>query len=136
MGLVPEPSALLALALEGEDADYACAVAEAIAREGAIVPALFWFELREALLVGERRKRLPAERTAAFLGDVAVLNIVIDDLPSDAAVFELARKHTLTFLDAAYLEVASGRGARLATLDGALAKAAKRAGMGVFVGGV
>ena len=44
----------------------------------------------------------------------------------------LARQYGLTIYDAAYLELAMRRGATLATSDTALARAAKKAGVGVL----
>jgi len=48
-----------------------------------------------------------------------------DPMPRDANVFALARKHRLTFYDAAYLELAQREGLALATLDDKLAAAAR-----------
>ena len=45
-------------------------------------------------------------------------------LPKAEAVFALARRHGLTFYDAAYLELAMRERIALATLDQALARAA------------
>ena len=42
---------------------------------------------------------------------------------NEVIVLALARRHQLTFYDAAYLETALRRRARIATLDGALASA-------------
>jgi predicted nucleic acid-binding protein len=46
-------------------------------------------------------------------------------LPDDNAVFSLARRHRLTFYDAAYLELAKREGLTLATFDNELIAAAK-----------
>ena len=45
--------------------------------------------------------------------------------PLDVDVFALARKHAMTFYDAAYLELARRAGLALATLDSKLASAAR-----------
>ena len=47
-------------------------------------------------------------------------------------VLPIAREFGLSAYDAAYLELAARRGAALATLDGKLEKAARRAGVEVF----
>lgn len=132
MALVPDVSAILALAFDDEDAAYAGKVIEAIAADEAVVPTLLWFELRNALLMGERRKRLTSERTTAFLADLALLPFVVDDVPREGVVMDLSRRYTLTVYDAVYLELAQRKGLPLATIDGAMAKAAKAAGVGVF----
>ncbi|MBL8876857.1 MAG: type II toxin-antitoxin system VapC family toxin [Phycisphaerae bacterium] len=132
MALIPDISAILAIAFDDEDAAYAEAVIEAIGADEAIVPTLFWFELRNALIMGERRKRLTPVRTAAFLSDLALLPFSVDESPREAIVLDLARQHALTVYDAAYLELAQRKNLPLATLDDALIKAAKNSAIAIF----
>ena len=132
MTLVPDVSAILSQVLDDEDATYAEAVIEAIAADDALVPTLFWFEIRNALLTAERRKRLTAKATTAFLADLSLLPIEVDDLPRESAVFDLARRHRLTIYDAAYLELAQRTGLALARVDRALMAVANAAGVGLF----
>ena len=132
MALIPDVSAILSQALDDEDASYAEAVIASIAADEALVPTLFWFEIRNALLMAERRKRISAARSASFLADLALLPFGIDDLPREGTVFELARRHNLTIYDAAYLELAQRKHLPLATTDAALIKAAKKAGVVLF----
>jgi predicted nucleic acid-binding protein len=80
--------------------------------------------------VGERRKRIEARQTRQFLRLLRDLDIETDRAPDEAAVFDLARTHGLTFYDAAYLELAVRHGA-LASLDGALVNAARVEGVGL-----
>jgi predicted nucleic acid-binding protein len=96
-----------------------------IANETATTPALFWFELRNVLLTGERRKRIAVTETARFLGLVRDLPIIVDQEPDEAVVLNLARKHKLSVYDAAYLELAQRKSSPLATLDKALIEAAR-----------
>lgn len=93
--------------------------------EEAMVPSLWRFEVRNALLVNERRGRLRETDTEAALRDLARLRIVIDRAPDERVLFALARRHALTVYDAAYLELAQRESAPLATLDAALARAAR-----------
>lgn len=130
MPVVLDASALLGLALDGEASDHAQRMLDHAAAEGGVVPTLFWYELRNALLMAERRGRITSDGVAAFLADVALLPITVDDLPRDAVVLQLARQHGLTVYDASYLELAMRTGAPLATLDTALRSAAQRAGVG------
>lgn len=132
MALVPDVSAILSQALDDEDATYAEQVIESIAADEALVPTLFWFEIRNALLMGERRKRITRERTASFLADLALLPFEVDDLPREGIVFDLGRRYNLTIYDAAYLELAQRKHLPLATVDHALIKAAKKAGIVLF----
>ena len=92
MPLVPDVSAILSQALDHEDATLAEAVIAAIAADDAFVPTLFWFEIRNALLMAERRKRISAQRTTAFLSDLALLPFSVDDLPREASMLDLARR--------------------------------------------
>ncbi len=135
MAVVPDVSAILSLALDDEDATFAESVIDAIARENAIVPTLFWYEIRNVLVMAERRKRIAAARTTAFLTDLTLLPFAVDDLPREAAVLDLARRRKLTVYDATYLELALRREVPLATLDQALAAAARKEGASLFKAG-
>lgn len=108
---------------------------QALARlrtDEARAPALWWFEVRNTLVVNERRGRLREGDTAAFLRDLACLPIGLDHAPDEAAVLALARQHRLTVYDAAYLELARREGLPLASLDGALRGAAAACGVALF----
>ncbi len=132
MALVPDVSAILGQALDDEDATFSESVIAAIARSEAIVPTLFWYEIRNALVMAERRKRMAAARTTAFLSDLALLPFIVDDLPREASVLDLARRRSLTVYDATYLELAQRCDAPLATLDQALMAAARKEGVTLF----
>lgn len=88
------------------------------------VPSLWWFEVRNTLLVSERRGRLTEADTTAFLAALSRLAISVDRPPSDD-VLALARRRNLTVYDAAYLELARRADMPLATLDRRLALAAR-----------
>jgi predicted nucleic acid-binding protein len=92
---------------------------------GAVVPALWWFEVRNTLIVGERRGRLDAIQTTEILAQIEALPISRDREPDSEAVLALARAHRLTVYDAAYLELALRADLPLATLDRQLAAAAR-----------
>src|SRR5260370_884667 len=93
-------------------------------RVGAAAPTLWWFEVRNALVQGERRGRFSEFATARFLRDISRLAITIDRAPSEQGVLTLARRHRLTVYDASYLELAQREALPLATLDKELATAA------------
>jgi predicted nucleic acid-binding protein len=85
--------------------------------------------------MGERRKRSTQAQAATWLRFLAALPIAIEtDTPFHAfdAILGLARGHTLTAYDAAYLELALRRGLPLATLDAALEKAAVAVGVPLY----
>ena len=113
--------------------DEASSVADAamveVAADEAVVPAIWWFEVRNLLLTGERVGRMDPLGTAGFLADLEALSIRIDRAPESDVVLAFARRHRLTIYDAAYLELADRIGAPLATLDRPLARAARAAGV-------
>jgi predicted nucleic acid-binding protein len=93
--------------------------------DNAVVPAHWWFEVRSTMLIGERRGRSTEQRTGLALDRLARMAIRHAPTPLDAEIFALARRHRLTFYDAAYLELAWREGLALATLDKELANAAR-----------
>ena len=97
--------------------------------EAAKAPGLWWYELRNVLLVGERRGRLSEQQTARFLHELAHSSVTLDHSPDEVTVLALARRHRLTIYDAAYLELAVREKLDLATLDAALAEAARSEGV-------
>ena len=92
----------------------------------ALAPALLFFEVRNVLLVNERRGRLTEAQSAEFLRALSRLPIRIDQSPDETHLMMLARRHRLTVYDAAYLELALRERLSLVTLDARL-DAAKRA---------
>jgi predicted nucleic acid-binding protein len=105
------------------------AVLRMLNRQSAYVPAIWWFEIRNVLLLGERRGRSTREQAEQFLAFLRSLPIEVAELPDEAAVMDLARRHRLSFYDAAYLELAQQRSIALATLDQQLARAATAEGV-------
>lgn len=101
------------------------------------VPALWPMEVANALLVLVRRGKLEDEERRIGLGWLPGLALRIDH---DAAALafsrlsELAERHDLSIYDAAYLELAQRRKLALGCKDGALRKAAKRAGVRLWGG--
>jgi predicted nucleic acid-binding protein len=69
------------------------------------------------------------EYSGRFLDFLRGLPIEIAPLPEELAVLSLARRHQLSFYDAAYLELAQRERIALATLDRALARAAVAEGV-------
>lgn len=124
MPFVVDASIAAAWCFPDEDLSSADAALHRLADEDAVVPALWWFEVRNVLVVNERRGRIDAAGTAVFLADLGGLPIRIDRQPDSEIVLTLARQHALTAYAAAYLELARRMGGSLATLDRALAAAA------------
>jgi predicted nucleic acid-binding protein len=127
MALVVDASIMLAWAFQEVD-PRASEARERLRGEDAAVPSLWWFEVRNGLVMGERRGLLPEGRTARFLRELSRLAIIVDGVPDETGVLTLARQRRLTVYDAAYLELALRRDLPLATLDRALVDAARAEG--------
>jgi predicted nucleic acid-binding protein len=80
------------------------------------------------LVVSERRGRLGAGKSNRALGILRRLPIEFDGGMDEDGILGLARAHRLAVYDAAYLELARRENMPLATLDAALAEAARAEG--------
>ncbi len=134
-GIVIDASVALAWCFPDEASDYADGVLVALEDRTAMVPAIWSAEITNALLVGERRKRIRQPEVRRFLELLKDLRILEDGQPfaeTVSNVLPLAREYDLSAYDAAYLDVAVRHGAPLATLDAALQKACRAAGVKIF----
>jgi predicted nucleic acid-binding protein len=125
MPFVLDASIAACWAFDDEDHPVAALALERVRTDEARVPSLWWFEVRNTLIVNERRGRLTESDTRAFLRGLVRLRVTLDRSPKEGDVLALARHRGLTIYDAAYLELARREGAPLATLDAALATAAR-----------
>ena len=95
----------------------------------AIAPSFWPHEVLNALLVGEKRKRISTPLIDAFLADLSRLPVELHTFTATDAfkrTQRLSREHGLTAYDAAYLHLAEVAGLRLATLDEDLIGACRR----------
>jgi len=95
---------------------------------GAIVPALWHFEVSNILATGIRRKRISADDARAFLKKLDTLPIEAEMRKTPITGKDLlpfVLQYNLTAYDAAYLELAKRKGCALATLDRELIAAAQ-----------
>jgi predicted nucleic acid-binding protein len=129
LGFVLDASVSACWALDDESHPVADAALNVSGQEGILVPSLWWFEIRNLLLIAERRNRSNPVRTSTFLTQLQRLDLSIDWTGPKDEVLALARRHRLTVYDSAYLELALRRGVPLATLDKQLAAAAQREGV-------
>ncbi|MGH7842040.1 MAG: type II toxin-antitoxin system VapC family toxin [Candidatus Binataceae bacterium] len=125
MPFVLDASVATAWAIAEGNHPLAAVAEELIEFDSARVPSLWWFEVRNALVINERRHRLTEADTTAFLRMLSRLPIAVDSTPNEGQVLSLARRHKLTVYDAAYLELAQREHLSLATLDTKLARAAR-----------
>ena len=129
MAIVVDVSIAAAWCFPDEQASAAERVLDNLPRLGGVVPGIFRYEMRNVLIVNERRGRIDQAGSARFLMRLRDLFLLEDDAHDDDTVMALARKHGLSAYDAAYLETALRRGDGLATLDRELVNAAVAEGV-------
>lgn len=116
-----------------ERTEFTNAVLHAVGQSSAEAPRLWAYEIRNSVLIGLRRQRLTEADAQDFLASLEILNIHLTDPPSYDAVFALAERHSLTFYDAAYLDLAMRTQLPLASLDARLCRAASESGVTLFM---
>lgn len=125
MPFVLDASVAACWAFEDESHPIADLALERIRTDEARVPAIWWFEVRNTLVVNERRGRIAEADTAVVLRGLSRLRVAVDRSPVEAGVLDLARKYGLTVYDASYLELAQREALPLASLDSDLIRAAR-----------
>lgn len=136
-GIVIDASVALAWCFPDEANDYADSVLLALESQTVIVPAIWGLEITNALVVGERRKRIRQPEVRRFVELLNGLSVVEDGQPfadTVSNVLPLAREYDLSAYDAAYLDVAVRHEIPLATLDATLHRACTSAGIKIFKG--
>lgn len=129
MRFVLDASVTISWAMRDEDHPMADLAFLKLRTGSAAVPGIWWYEVRNLLIVGERRERISQADSLRFMLDIAQLAIHVDHGIDSALVMELARNLRLTVYDAAYLALAMRERLPLATLDKALQTAAKATGV-------
>ena len=116
---------------------YADAVLKSLVDAEALVPNLWHLEAANVLLGAEQRGELDTVDVERFIARLEHLPIRVDPLTAHQGfnrTLGLSRAHRLSSYDAAYLELAIREELALATLDKDLVKAAKKAGVAVYLG--
>lgn len=130
--LVLDASVTLAWCFPDQSTAYTEGVLDLLATGAeAVAPAIWPFEVANALLVAERRKRITIAQVTSVLQRIVDLPISVDPLRVDRAfgqILAAAREEKLTEYDAAYLELTMREGLPLATLDEQLKRSARSAG--------
>jgi predicted nucleic acid-binding protein len=131
--LVLDASMAVSWLLPDESSAASVAVQAELAKAESVWVGAHWrLEVANSLCMAERRKRLDAAGIAQAVALFTQLPVIVDTETNEHASAEtlsLARQHTLSVYDAAYLEIALRRGATLATLDGPLRVVAKKLGV-------
>lgn len=134
-GIVIDASVALAWCFPDEASNYADGVLLALENRTVIVPAIWPVEITNALLVGERRERIRQPEVRRFVELLTGLVILEAGQPfadTVSNILPLAREYDLSAYDAAYLDVAVRHAAPLATIDAALQKAGRAAGVKIL----
>ncbi len=136
MEWVLDASVALAWALPDEDSERADLLLDA-APSGIqfYVPALWWYEVANALAVAHRRQRITKAELSRVMELYGMLPIKTDlSLGVNPAwrFCSLVNEYGLSAYDAAYIDLAQRLGVGLATFDGPLRSTAERMGVEVF----
>jgi predicted nucleic acid-binding protein len=125
--IVVDASLALQWLLEDEsDREYSIAILASLTNKRALVPALWFYEVGNGLLMAYRRKRIALDQIDGFLARLQALpiEVVQQSTKEILALVTLANRYGLTSYDAAYLATAIASGSPLATTDRDLRKAA------------
>jgi predicted nucleic acid-binding protein len=138
-GFVLDASVTMRWALQdgsASDRAYAEHVLDSFRTTSALVPALWYTEIIHVLRCAEDDGKLGESDLTGFVYRLGQLPIHPDSAaPSgiQLAVASIGREFKLSGYDAQYLELAKRRNLPLATLDKDLRKAAKKAGVAVYL---
>ncbi|NKL05206.1 type II toxin-antitoxin system VapC family toxin [Rhizobium leguminosarum] len=124
MPFVVDASVAAAWLLADEESRTAEEALSFLETEDALVPDLFWHEMRNILLTAERRKRISNEDVLACLMRLTSLPLRTVSSEDHLPILRLAGKYQLSAYDAAYLALAVAENVSLATLDAGLERAA------------
>ena len=129
MRFVLDAPVTITWAMRDEDHPLADLAFNQLGSGSAIVPAIWWYELRNILVLNERRGRIAPEDSILFLHSLDQLKIEIAPLENGMEMMAISRKYRLSIYDAAYIELAQRNYLPLATHDKVLEAAARSAGI-------
>ena len=130
---VLDASVALAWCFEDEGDAYSDKVLHTLRTSKALVPSLWFLEIANVLLGGERKKRITPADSLYFTSLLKGLPIQVAEAPhSFDDILNVGRSYTLSSYDASYLHLAMKEGLPLATRDAALIKATKAAGVSLY----
>ncbi len=118
------------------DQKYAESVLKSLATAEALVPNLWHLEAANVLFNAEKREDMNLAEIEHFISQLENLPINVDLLTSQQALkrtLVLSREYNISSYDASYLELAIREGLPLSTLDKNLTKAAKKAGVIIYL---
>jgi predicted nucleic acid-binding protein len=125
MRFVLDASVAITWAMRDEDHPTADLAFQKIQDDSsAVVPGIWWYEVRNVLLINERRNRITRDDSAQFLSDLAGFGIELRPPENSQSTIDIARQRRLSIYDAAYLALALQLKVPIATLDEVLQSAA------------
>jgi predicted nucleic acid-binding protein len=133
---VLDASVALSWCFQDEMTAESAAILSALESTHAVVPALWPFEIANGLVSAGRKNRVQPDGVSAYLGLLRRLPIFVErrePIWICEATVALARTHSLSAYDAAYLELAKREGLLLASLDETLKGVAKAIGVGHLI---
>lgn len=135
MSLVIDASLTLSWYFDDESTEIGDTVMEQVARDGAVVPILWRYEVANAFLKAIRRKRVDAAYRDASLAELRLLPIIVDTSGEEVTwttTLGISDRFGLSIYDAAYVELAHRRAMALATGDRAMSRAAQALSISVI----
>ena len=134
MAIVLDASVVAAWVFQDEDnSPKADIIMGEISDYSVIVPRVFWYEICNTLLKGERNKRIEYKASDGVIDNLRQFRFITDKRQNEYQILKIGRQYNLTGYDAAYLVAAIDHNAMLATFDGPLSKATMKAGGSLFV---
>lgn len=131
---VVDNSVSMSWAFEDERNRYADAVLESLQSNEAAVPVIWRLEAANVLVVAQRQERLSVADRSRFLALIRDLPIeVVEESVRIRDLIDLAWEMELSAYDASYLGLALNRALPLATCDGGLRRAAREAGVDLWL---
>lgn len=130
--IIIDSTIVIANTLPDENNHYADQILLMLAEDKlqGIVPAIFYLECTNVLLMAERSKRINPSERIEYLDMIAQLPIDVDHTAANAesinTISSIAEEFNLTSYDAAYLELAKRKNNPIATLDKKLQQAANQ----------
>lgn len=117
--------------LPDEENEAAESLIRALAAGPALVPSLFWFEIRNLFVIAERRGRLNPGAALAMTLRLRALPLTDGGTGNDVSIVNLSLRHGLSAYDASYVELARSNGMPLATSDRKMAAVARAEGISI-----
>lgn len=132
---VVDNSIVMSWCFQDETDKYTDAVLGYMEEATAYVPAVWPLEVRNVLLVAERRKRISPADGSRFISLLFELPIIVEQESPERMlgdILALAREYKLSSYDASYLDLAMRKGLPLATKDKNIIAAARKSSVQIL----